>query len=352
MKKIAVIVSVAAALAIPTASFAAIGWNSCDKAAAAPDGAVVMLMIHAPSSVESRAAVKAINASAEFAEAAAGTFAVSCDAGTVKGKEQAERFKAVAFPTVIFLDAKGRETDRLAAFDDMSKSAADVAAIKSGKNISDESARKADKEKENLQVWFDAGSRWAYRGDAEKAKKYLGKVLTADSANKTGLASKSVFILGKYVFLLGSRDYDNASLQLEQIKKYFPASPEARGINVFLATAYLKAKREGQAVKLMRKAVEDNNNEAAPYLEFAQFSLMNSYKLEEGLEKAQKATGLNPANPEAWMVQAKIESALGKTADSLKSAEESAKNCGDDQWYRQEYDVMKAASPAVKAENK
>lgn len=187
-----------------------------------------------------------------------------------------------------------------------------------------EQARKADAEKDNLELAFKAGALYASIQDGDNAKKYLGKVLEKDKDNKQGLASRSVYVLGKCLFMK-TQNYQAAADQLEQIKKYFPNSPEARGINVLLATAYLQAKREGQAVKLMRKAIETNPNEPVPYLEFARFSQLNGYKLPEGLENGQKAADLNPADPEAWAVLSQIQYDLAKYPESLKSAQEAAK---------------------------
>jgi tetratricopeptide (TPR) repeat protein len=191
------------------------------------------------------------------------------------------------------------------------------------KKGADEIAAKADSAKD-LELAFKAGAVYASIPDPDKAKKYLGLVLTEDKDNVRGLASKAVYVLGKCLFMK-MQNFAAASDQLEQIKKYFPSSPEARGINVLLATAYLKAKREGQAVMMLRKAIAASPNEETPYLEYAKFSSINGYKLEDGLQNAQKATGLNPSNAGAWAVQAEIQSALGKHADALKSAEEAAK---------------------------
>ncbi|MBI5525472.1 MAG: thioredoxin family protein [Deltaproteobacteria bacterium] len=329
-------------LLLPAAAFAdGVAWGECDLDGALSSGKPVMVEIYARWCTACRVAERSTFLKKEFAEAAAAFSAIRCDGETGKGAEIFEKYRVTAFPTLLFLDSKGKEIDRLLDLDDAAPLAAEMKDIAAGKSPLAELSKRADKEKDNLKLWYDVGARWAFRADEEKAKKYLGKILKDDQDNKKGLASKAVYALGKYLFLRGVKKYDSAADQLEQIKRWFPTSPEAKGLNPTLATAFLKAKREGQAVKMMRKAIEENPTEATPYAEFAWFAWRNNYKLEEGLENARKATGLNPKDPEIWDLQAEILFALNKADEAAKSAEEAQKLKADEPYYKEQVERFK-----------
>lgn len=299
-------------------------------------GKPVMLGIFAPWCTACRELEANVLASKEVIELASVFEPLRCDGDTPEGEKLMADFHAVGFPTVLFLDRGGKEIDRLFDNTEIAAVVAIMKDIKAGKTPLVEATALAEKNLADPKLAFEVGSRWAYRGDEEKANRYLSIVLAKDADNKLGLASSTYLTLGKFLYLRGKKSYEKAIRTLDELRKRYPESEEARQAASAIAQAFLGLGREDKAAAALDGMIAENPDYPGAYNSYAWFCYRNKFRIDRGIEMAKKGIEIDPADDGLWDTLAELQFASGKKAEAIKSAEQALKLKPEDEYYKKQ----------------
>jgi len=259
-----------------------------------------------------------------------------CNGEEGEGEKLFNQYKVTAFPTLLILDASGKELDRLVDEIDEAKIKKSLENVKSGRSDLEELAKRSDANPKDIDLMFNVCMSYIFKADRDKAKKYCEKVLKADQKNEKGYASQVLLSLGKYLYFRGMKDYDLAAAHLEQVIKLFPESKEAKSAFVFLISSYVKSGKEGVAVMKLRELIKKNPNSKDPYKTFAYICWKNKWRVDQGIENAKKATDLDPKDDEAWDLLAELYFLKGDKVEAAKAEEEAIKLKPSEEYYKEQ----------------
>lgn len=259
-----------------------------------------------------------------------------CDGEEGEGERLFNKYKLTAFPTLLILNAEGKEVERLVDEIDESRLKKALESAKSGANELEELAKRSDANPKDLDLMFNVCMSYIFKSEREKAKRYCERVLKSDQKNEKGYASQVLLSLGKYLYFRGLKDYDLAAAHLEQVIKLFPESKEARSAFVFLISSYVKSGKEGVAVMRLRELIKKNPNSKEPYKTFAYVCWKNKWRIDQGIENAKKAVDLDPKDDDAWDLLAELYFLKGDKEAALRSEEEAIRLKPQEDYYKEQ----------------
>jgi thiol-disulfide isomerase/thioredoxin len=162
------------------------------------------------------------------------TIRVDAEAG--EGPAVAERFKAIAFPSVILLRPDGSEVDRIVGFVDAEDFARQIQNFVAGRETYDALLARQAASPDDLELTMQAGERAALRGDAATAERLLLRAIgTTPPGSDRHIEART--LLGRYVYLRTTRRFDAAIEQFAEIERQRPDTREATtaAIDTFIA---------------------------------------------------------------------------------------------------------------------
>ncbi len=114
------------------------------------------------------------------------------DAAKGWGKESRKEYKVLGFPTVVFLDAKGEEIDRIVGFNNKKdKYFSTLKDYANGKNTLVKYLAEIKADPDNIKLNFKLGKKYLARFEGKDAAPYFKKVLQLDPENKNGYNDES-----------------------------------------------------------------------------------------------------------------------------------------------------------------
>lgn len=259
-----------------------------------------------------------------------------CDGEEGEGERLFNKYRVTAFPTLLILNAGGKEIGRLVDEIDESRLKRALDSAKSGVDELEELAKRSDANPKDLDTGFNVCMSYIFRADREKAKRYCERVLKLDQKNEKGYASRVLLSLGKYLYFRGLKDYDLAAAHLEQVVKLFPESKEARSAFVFLISSYIKGGKEGVAMMRLRGLIKKDPNSKEPYKTFAYVCWRNKWRIDQGIKNAKKAVDLDPKDDNAWDLLAELYFLKGDKEAALRSEDEAIKLRPQEDYYKEQ----------------
>jgi tetratricopeptide (TPR) repeat protein len=247
---------------------------------------------------------------------------VTVDAETPEGMKIVRRHNVVGYPTVLFLNARGKEIDRYftGPSDDPDlflRFAKDV--LNGEKPLA---LRVAKAAKGDLKKAFERGEWHAIRGDEKKAVALLGDVAKRDAKNEAGLAADALLTLGKFLYVRGKKKkFAEGARVLERLRREFPAAKAASQALFPLAYAYVRLGREGDAFKLLDDAIQAAPEKPGPYNTFAWFTLRTGLRRNEGVTRAEAGVAKAPKDDGLWDTLAELYMAVGRKDDAVRACE-------------------------------
>lgn len=253
----------------------------------------------------------------EVVAAADGMVAVKVDAEAEGGPEVRERYHVHTYPTVLVLDARGREVDRIIGFSPAGDFARELESIRRGPESFGEvltHLAAAASSTTLVQTAFDAGYSAAACGEYAAADALLRGVVDADPANTTGLAARALLTLGKFRHLRGAEEFDLAIGVFAELRERFPGSPEADEALVQTGIAHLGADRVPSAVAAFEFYLQQDPDDADRANAVAFTLALEGEALEWAEEVAESGLELDPGDASLWDTLAEVRFARGDRA--------------------------------------
>lgn len=274
----------------------------------------------------------------------AGYLRLAYDAEVGEGRDVARRYNVITFPTLLVIGADGLERDRITGYKTATKLLERLAEIKSGRGTLARLEKELTLRPGDLALRLRVGTGWALKGQRVPAEKHLSRVVAADPRNAKGLAARALLVRGKYLLLRSLKRFEEAEQVLRDLRRRFPASPEARRAAYPLARALHGQKRTAAAIKLLvaetRRAGKASER-AEAHQTVAWFCLSNRVALDEGLRQARLAVKLAPKDASSWATLAQLLQAKKQREQALRAWQKAIKLDPNDAWYRRRRDQLR-----------
>lgn len=278
----------------------------------------------------------------EVAKEAASFIAVRVDADGAWGKALSKRYHVVGLPTVLFLNSRGEEIDRVFGFQAAPEFLRSMRDFRSGRNTIEAARKLLATKPDDLALRFEVGRRLAIRGEVEDARKLLGRVSTADPENKAGYASKALYTLGKYLYLRGQKSYRTALVTLQGLQKRFPDSDQAKAANYPIARAYHGLGQDDQALASLQALIDAAPQEVGNHNTFAWFCFKEGVDRKRGIQVARQGLAIDPKAAGLWDTLAELYGAEGDISAAIKAIEEAITLKPEDAYFKQQLEKFRA----------
>jgi thioredoxin-like negative regulator of GroEL len=280
----------------------------------------------------------------EVQEKLSGYLKLAYDAEAGEGRDVAERYNVVAFPTLLLLGADGREVGRVTGDHPESGPLAPLEKIREGSERLEELERRLSKGPGDLPLHLRLGTEWALRGSKAEALRHLDHVLQADADNRKKLAAQALLVRGKYLLLRSLKDYQAAAHTLKRLRARYPGSPEAGEAVYSLAQALHGGGQPAEALRLLQGWAKT----AEAHDAVAWFCLRHEVAPAVGLLHAQKAVALAPREASHFEHLAELQELEGQPQEAARSwARATALDPSDARYRRRRELLLRQLSPSA-----
>ncbi len=231
---------------------------------------------------------------------------VKVDFDTSYGQEIKRKYRIIGLPTVVFLNPKGKEIDRVIGYDSKEQFLKLTKKYGKGEDSLPVLQEKLKNDPENPELLFEVGERILLRGEEEKGIKLLTQILTLDPDNSSDYADNALFVLGRYYSRVKENPKEGLKYWQELFLKY-PNTDYGQGALSWMLRALKDLNRLNDAHSLLKEKIRKNS--ANPYLYFSMvYFYLNYYKenLKDALPYAKKGLELEPDNLSLLSLTAKI----------------------------------------------
>jgi len=249
-------------------------------------------------------------ATPDVAGYAASTFlCVRLDLERAEGHAMARRFAVEKWPSLIFLDADGRETERLIGGRDAATLLAEMKRIRSGEGTVPDLLSHVDDYGGDAGFNFVLGSKLADRRDP-RGTEFLERVMALDPANASGRSDDALLRLSRI-----ARQDSNLALaasRLERLISAYPASEVVDGAYPELAGCYHDMGQAKRATAILERAVANRPLDPRAWNDLAWYCARWKTNLDRALEAARRATSLSHDDPLMLDTLAEVHFARGE----------------------------------------
>ena len=255
----------------------------------------------------------------DVSKALAGVVAIRIDAETEPGKALVARYHVVGYPTVLLIGPDGQEIDRVFGFVDGDTFIRTVGEYRAGKGTFADLERRLEASPDDLELLSKVTQRAAIRGLVEKTERLADRVFAADKGDAKGHAGATLYVLGRYLYLRGAKDYDKAIAAFTRLRAKFPESKYAGRALLGLATAWHEKGDPRKTKALLEGYISAAPDKSGTYNAVAWFCFKQKYEPAFGLEAAEKGLEVNPKDAGLLDTYAELLDQQGRKADALKA---------------------------------
>jgi thioredoxin-related protein len=204
------------------------------------------------------------------------------DAEKGEGIELAKKYLVNGYPTIIFLDEKGEEVDRIVGYFPAKDFLKKMMEFYEGVNTYSAFSKILDKNPDDVKANYFIGERIVNNeGDFKKAETYFQKIIDKDPNNKEGLKPGAILYLA-----IGSGDIN----RIKQFIQDYPESGKCKDAYIALASKYYQDEMKFQQAKSVfdeafekyGKEDEDLKQNYVSYLFTYMGALVKTSKEEDG----------------------------------------------------------------------
>ena len=224
------------------------------------------------------------------------------------------RFGVTGLPTVVLLDGKGEEKDRIEGFEGREAFLAEVRAIEAGRDTLHLLRDQAERAPANLELKAKLGARLLALGREAEARKIYEAVLAADPANRSGEVPRVLMHLGRYLVRVKA-DLPAATAHFESALKRFPDGKDGERFAYWLGMARCQAGRKDEAVAGIDAWARARGNPPAATLLQADLRQTCGHDLARALDLARQGVAAKPKDDWGWYLVAVLSHALGRPAE-------------------------------------
>lgn len=160
----------------------------------------------------------------------------------------ASKYKVSDFPTLILLNPKGEEIDRVVGYLPSKELVNRVNNYLRGKETLAEFQNRVKKDSSNVNLNFKLAVKYQERSRWNEAEQFYRKVLELDPQNSRLKSDSSLFNLS--IMYIKKSDFEAALESLDQLKRGFPKSSLVMSAELYRAFCYSKKGDKNKAISL------------------------------------------------------------------------------------------------------
>lgn len=234
-----------------------------------------------------------------------------------EGKKLRKKYKILGFPTVLFVNQKGEEIDRICGFyGDRDATFQTIQDYANGKNTLTGILSKLKQDKKNVKLNYKLAQKHVSRWEGNQAKPYFKNVLKLDPNDEKGFKTESIFNIALY----DARFEKNVKPLLKFMAQNSDEKYYEKGYYNLLGY-YKKTKDQDGMVKTYESMVKKMAANAGLYNQYAWFiyeeRMKNKY--DWGIKLAKKAVELQPDAAHIWDTLAWLHFEKGNKKKALKA---------------------------------
>jgi thiol-disulfide isomerase/thioredoxin/Tfp pilus assembly protein PilF len=285
-------------------------------------------------------------ASKEVGDFAAGFINVRRDAEKGEGLKLAKQYKIANYPTIVFVDDKGHEMDRIIGYREPKEFLAEMQRIVARKGTVEDLLTQAPHHPDDAAFAYQLGAKLSERGD-DRARAFLQRVIVLDPLNKTGVADDALMSLAD----LGRRenDYAAAAEAMESLLAKFPESERVEEVWTPLAKCYHKLDQDSRAAATLARAVERKPEDVGALNAFAWNCAEWKIALDKALPAAEKAVALSKDDPGILDTLAEVHWARGEFDEAIAIEQKAIEKSPDDTNLKEQLAKFQASAATARA---
>lgn len=241
------------------------------------------------------------------------------DAEKGEGIKLAERYAVKAYPTMVIVDATGKEVNREQGFRPADQFARFLDDTREGRGTIEGLEKLLAAGKDTYDNRLALGEKYAQRGDVEQARAQFERAIVLDPADGGGRSSGLLLLIAGSQRTSGA--HTGAVKDYERFLALFPQSPRALEARSGMAVSLAESGRPDEAFATYKKIADERPDDAQVQASLARFSAALKVGMDEGLAAGKKAVALSEGGAQAYDALAEIHAARGEWNDAVAAAE-------------------------------
>ncbi len=254
------------------------------------------------------------------------------DAEKGEGIKLAARYGIQAYPTMVIVDATGKEVNREQGFRPAAQFARFLDDTREGRGTIEGLEKLLAAGKDTYDNRLALGEKYAGRGDAALARTHFERALVLDPADGGGRASGLLLLIAGNQRSSGA--HVDAVKDYERFMTLFPQSPRVIEARSGMAVSLAESGRPDEAFATFKKIAAERPDDAQVQGSLARFSAALKVGMDEGLAAGKKAVALTEGGAQAYDALAEIHAARGEWNDAVVAAEKALDKRPTDNYLR------------------
>jgi tetratricopeptide (TPR) repeat protein len=263
-----------------------------------------------------------------------GYIALRIDGESPEGAELANRYHVGTFPTLLVLDARGTEIERLMGVSSPTELVRALTHFREGKGGLAELERQLARAPTDA-LRFEVAMRYALRADP-RAITEIAEVVKSDPQNREHRAASALTSLGVNYYGRALKDYARADSTLAEVERRFPTSPEAERVPYHRAVVLQKAGRAADARAILDAWIERAPKDVQRFASYAWFCFKDGGDRARGLVVARRGLELDPRNDALWDTLGELLLASGDVPEARKAFTRAAEIAPKKEYYQRQ----------------
>ena len=260
------------------------------------------------------------------------------------GRGFVKRYRISSYPTMMFFRPDGVEIDRTFGYQVPAQFIRVVKDMLADRNTVSDMRRQIAKRPEAVELRYKIGLQLALRGDTDEAIGHLNKAVSLDPQDKSTLASQSLYVLGRYVHQMKTRDLKAAAAAYEQLLERYPRANAARPAAVQAAGVYARLKDKPKAQAVLQRLVKGAPKDSQRLLDAARATGRLQLDMKKGEKWARQVTKLR-TDGQGWAALAELLQKQGKKKKALGAWKKALEKSPGNRRYLQAFSRLQGAAP-------
>ncbi|MDH3198153.1 MAG: tetratricopeptide repeat protein [Candidatus Krumholzibacteria bacterium] len=277
-----------------------------------------------------------------------GMIPVKYDAETGAGEVLAEKYRVVAYPTLIIFDPGGEEIDRHVGYLEPEPFVEKFQGYIDGIGTVSYYKEKLAENPDDIETLYTLGMKHVDAVRAEEAQACLARVMELDPDDAQGRFAGITYALGEVMYTTDR--YADAKRYFEALIARYPDSEAYEsGLRRLAATEY-KLQNADAAVAAYRKVVERHPDDPLVLNGFAWFCAQRGIGLDEALAVALKAADLSGRDAGILDTLAEVYYARGEYDQAIEVGKEALEKDPEDTYFKNQVEKFRKAKADADAQ--
>ena len=268
--------------------------------------------------------------------------AFELDGESDEGKRFVKARHITSYPTMLFFRPGGEEIDRSFGYQRAEMFRRMVDNMLHDRGTVGDMRRQLKSRPKDVALLHRLGMHLALRGDTREAQTHLRSAVALDPKDKAGLASQSLWVIGRYVHRMKTRNLVAAAAAFNEVLKRFPKSRAARTSGIDLASLHVRKKRKKEAFQALKAMVKGDSKDAHRVVEAAWFCHRKKLPQSACVTWARRATQLR-ADGYPWAALGALYGDRRDRKAQIKALKEAVKRSPNQPQYRAQLMAAEAA---------